>query len=596
MVDLAKRRSEVSGLGNVSFQLGDISDIPFPVASFDVIVSNCVINLCADKQRVWQEIARCLKATGRAVIADTVLTHDLPLEVKQSELAFSCCVSGAAQRSDYLEMIRYAGFSDVHVVSEYNISDEYLEPLYESSGIPASDIAPVRSLTIQARLRQKSVHGRDPLVLMLGGIPSGFDAAASIKRQVILLGPKKPGDRPLGNLRFYQHDIRSAQDVIARLRSDIGVDISCIEAVVSLEEYFLPLCSAISLELGLTPAMPKDTAEIGLHKVRMREVFAIARVPGPKYGVARTADEAESIAARLGLKVVVKPDNDSNSRFVALCETGNDVRSAAQDILDAKFNLVGQPLSRVVLVEEYVPGDEFSLDVVMLAGDIVFAAACRKKFGPPPYFIEIGHVYPAGLASDEYSALLKASAASLRAAGVRSGAAHIEARIKDGRCRIIEINLRPPGGRMAEMILNATGVDLRRVHLQVLAGSEVDCLEQIRALGAVYHCITVPAPSRLHYDGADIQLTGTDVLPIIELDVRSGDAVFPVAHPLGRIAGRIVAYGSTVRNAEYIAEQIQEQLKLRLEPLSQREISDLVEADRVRGTLSRSGCWGQGCC
>jgi len=257
--------------------------------------------------------------------------------------------------------------------------------------------------------------------------------------------------------------------------------------------------------------------------------------------------------------------------------------------------LVGQSLSPLVLVEEYLDGPEFSLDVILLEGDLVFAAACRKKVGPPPYFIEVGHVYPAGLSMPQYAMLLRTAIAALRAISLGSGVAHMELRLHNDEFKVIEVNLRPPGGRMSEMLLTATGVDLRRVHLQIMSGVLVDPPTQTRALGAVYECITVEAPSRLYFNRNDIHVQDVVARPLVELDINSGDAVLPVGYPGGRIAGRIVAFGESISSTEKTIEEIKVGLRLYAEPIVGEKLSELILAAQVQEEAA-CGCWTRGCC
>ena len=113
MVQLARHNAESVGATNVRFRLGEIEDIPFADDTFDVIISNCVINLSTDKPQVFREAFRVLKPGGRLRVSDMVLTADLPAGERADLEAWAGCVAGALPVEEYLGHIRAAGFSDV---------------------------------------------------------------------------------------------------------------------------------------------------------------------------------------------------------------------------------------------------------------------------------------------------------------------------------------------------------------------------------------------------------------------------------------------------------------------------------------------------
>ena len=106
------------GYENVEFRLGEIESLPVEDSSVDVIISNCVINLSPDKEKVFQEAYRVLKPGGRITISDLVTYGELPGVVKRSFSAWAGCVGGALEKDRYLDAIVRAGFGDVRVLSE----------------------------------------------------------------------------------------------------------------------------------------------------------------------------------------------------------------------------------------------------------------------------------------------------------------------------------------------------------------------------------------------------------------------------------------------------------------------------------------------
>jgi len=115
MLELARHNAAEAGATNVEFHRGHIEDIPLPDASVDVIISNCVINLSADKPAVFAEMRRTLRPGGRIGISDVVAEDHLTPEQRGVVGGWSACIAGALSRSEYLDGLTTAGFTDVSV-------------------------------------------------------------------------------------------------------------------------------------------------------------------------------------------------------------------------------------------------------------------------------------------------------------------------------------------------------------------------------------------------------------------------------------------------------------------------------------------------
>src|SRR5207249_5597620 len=113
MLALARENQRKAGVENVEFLKGDIERIPLPDASVDVIISNCVINLAADKRRVLAEAFRVLKPGGRFAVSDVVVRGEIPGEVRRSMELWVGCVAGALEEIEYRRLLQEAGFEEI---------------------------------------------------------------------------------------------------------------------------------------------------------------------------------------------------------------------------------------------------------------------------------------------------------------------------------------------------------------------------------------------------------------------------------------------------------------------------------------------------
>jgi SAM-dependent methyltransferase len=125
MLEKARENARKGDFTNVEFRKGTIEDLPIDDESVDVIISNCVINLSPEKDRVFREAFRILRPGGRLMISDIVLERPLPPEMANDISAYTGCVAGASVRAEYFEQIERAGFRKVTIVREANVSGAY---------------------------------------------------------------------------------------------------------------------------------------------------------------------------------------------------------------------------------------------------------------------------------------------------------------------------------------------------------------------------------------------------------------------------------------------------------------------------------------
>lgn len=161
MLALARENQRQTGVTNVAFLKGEIENIPLPDNTVDVIISNCVINLSADKDRVLNEAFRVLKPGGRFAVSDVVVRGNVPEEVRRSILLWVGCIAGALEEREYLEKLKGAGFEDATVepTRVYNVEDA--RQFLTDAGVDVDAIAPqVNEKFFSAFVRATKPQGR----------------------------------------------------------------------------------------------------------------------------------------------------------------------------------------------------------------------------------------------------------------------------------------------------------------------------------------------------------------------------------------------------------------------------------------------------
>jgi arsenite methyltransferase len=158
MLALAHENRRKAGVENVEFLKGEIEQIPLPDNSVDVIISNCVINLSADKDRVLAEAYRVLKPGGRFAVSDIVVRGEVPAEIRRNVELWIGCVAGALEESEYRGKLARAGFEDISLEPTriYRASDA--QEFLAGAGLDAGAVAP----RIDGKFMSAFVRARKP--------------------------------------------------------------------------------------------------------------------------------------------------------------------------------------------------------------------------------------------------------------------------------------------------------------------------------------------------------------------------------------------------------------------------------------------------
>lgn len=245
-----------------------------------------------------------------------------------------------------------------------------------------------------------------------------------------------------------------------------------MNGVTTTSEFYVISAAESARRLGLPTTSPAALA-LCRDKGLMREALAAAGLSQPSYAVLDDPREVPAAVRSIGLPCVVKPPDASGSSDVLLCSTVNEAVKHATTILAATTNVRGQPTAGKVLVESYVDGPEFSVEMLMHDGVPTCLGTTRKHLTQPPHFVEQMHVFPADLPDPVASAVVELAAAALAKCGVRLGVVHVEVKLDGAVPVMVEINARPAGGMIPELIRLATGLDLVEQHLRCATGLPV---------------------------------------------------------------------------------------------------------------------------
>src|SRR5256886_6667785 len=143
MLSLARANQKKAGVENVEFLKGAIENIPLPANSVDVIISNCVINLSGDKDRVLREAFRVLKPGGRLAVSDVVVRGEVPADIRKSVELWVGCVAGALEEFEYRDKLFTAGFENIDIEPTRVYKVEEARDFLSSAGLDVAKVAPL---------------------------------------------------------------------------------------------------------------------------------------------------------------------------------------------------------------------------------------------------------------------------------------------------------------------------------------------------------------------------------------------------------------------------------------------------------------------
>ncbi|MFI5567376.1 ATP-grasp domain-containing protein [Streptomyces sp. NPDC051740] len=256
---------------------------------------------------------------------------------------------------------------------------------------------------------------------------------------------------------------------VERLHSVLGFD-----GVITSCDYYLPVVARTAARLGL-PGPAPEAVENACRKDATRRVLADAGVPGPRFAVHEEWAELARSAREIGYPLVVKPVDLCAGMYVRRVDDEEQLAAAVKALGEFPVNARGQRRAPVVLLEELLDGPEVSVETVSHAGAVHVIGVTDKSVGGAPAFIETGHMFPAALSSADTEAAEQTALGALKALGLTDGVvAHTEIKLTSAGPRVVEVNPRPAGNRITELIRHVTGLDLAAAFVDVSLGRAPD--------------------------------------------------------------------------------------------------------------------------
>jgi biotin carboxylase len=308
--------------------------------------------------------------------------------------------------------------------------------------------------------------------------------------------------------------------------------------VLTFSTFYVTIVAAVARRLGL-PALDPEAAANCHDKQRTRPCFARAGLPTPAFHL--VTSEAEAAAVDVRYPCVVKPVAESGSAGVLLVESPAARRAHYRELAKRTVNERGQRVFGEVLIESLLEGPEYSVETLTAGGVTHVLGITEKRLSTPPYFVELGHVFPAALADRDRQAIEHAVRAGLAAVGVDFGPAHTELRLTADGPVVIEINPRLAGGMIPELVRWATGIDVLAAILALARGAP-PALELTRHEVAAIRFVTAPRAGTLREVSGLAAARDLPSIREVRIDKPAGAAVRPATCATDRL-GHVIAAG-----------------------------------------------------
>ena len=349
-------------------------------------------------------------------------------------------------------------------------------------------------------------------------------------------------------------NITSEEDVlkVARKEHIDGVIHPCSEVSMNV-------MGRLNDELGLS-GISREQAIRATNKHLMREAFEKGNAPSPKSMLTENAEDAWiHLQNDFSSDGILKPSRNSGSRGIAKVSRGMDKK----DFIKAYDIALNESRDKSVLIEQFIEGPEFSIEIIVWNGIVNVLTVTDKKTTGAPHFVELGHNQPSCFSAEDVETLKMAAIAGVKALGVSNCACHAEAKLMDGKAYLMEIGARLGGDFIStELTHLSTGIDMVAAAINVALGIEPDLnpKEDPKGVCIRYFC---PKPGKL------VSISNTEILTnphvyLWEIYRKVGDIIPEVTSSLCR-SGHVIVTEETPQKAIVLAENLIHNVKMETE-------------------------------
>jgi S-sulfo-L-cysteine synthase (3-phospho-L-serine-dependent) len=332
------------------------------------------------------------------------------------------------------------------------------------------------------------------------------------------------------------------------------------DALIPATDYASANVSKVAEKLSVK-GVPYKAALCARNKNIARDVYAKHNVPSAKYAVVKTIDDAIIAAENIGYPLVLKPTNAASSQNVFFIKNKDDLAHYFKIITAFKISYMNFKVNEEYLLEEYLTGPEFSVEIFVDNGNTAFSEVTEKQTSLLPYFVETMHVFPTSIANEYKDQIIKVAKSALDAIGFDNGPAHVEVKLTQEGPKIIEVNGRPGGDNItSDLIINAYGVNIFKETVLKYLDEPLGLKKQVDQASAIAFICAEKDGVVNSIDGLNILKTHPNITRY-DISVAIKDTVKVPKSSDDRL-GFVIVTGDTPQKAKQFASEIISQIKL----------------------------------
>lgn len=337
-------------------------------------------------------------------------------------------------------------------------------------------------------------------------------------------------------------------DIIESILNETGY-LKEMDALIPAADYVTEVTAKVAKRLGVK-GVDVFAAEAARDKGIAKKMYSKYGIPTADYAIVSDLEMAKNEAKRLGYPLVLKPQNACGSQNVFMINTENELIEKFEEIRMFKYSYMDYEIKNTYLMEEFIDGQEFSVEIFIDKKKLVFSEVTEKRLGDLPYFVEIMHVLPSSVLIEKKPEIINVAYRAVLALGFDAGVFHVEVKFGEKGAKIIEVNGRPGGDNItSDLLINARGVNLYEALIKWYLGEVYNFDKKINRASAIAYIM----PTK---EGIVREISNIDEIKRMEGVKKVGyDLELPcyvdLAHDSdGRIGYVIIEEGNSIKAKE----------------------------------------------
>ena len=370
---------------------------------------------------------------------------------------------------------------------------------------------------------------------------------------------RKNGPYKITNEKVIYEDNLNVDKIIDKIKDFLSKHNYKNIGILPGNDFCVPIAFSIAEKLGLKSSNNHLTGLYSRNKDLMRKQLASHNIEQPKSQKFSSLEELKK--SSFDFPVVIKPSDMTGSSHVKLVYNKKELLDIANTIFSMKNNILGYVHNNIVLVEEFVEGPEFSIELFLEDGELIFSSVTEKQKGELPYFVETGHIVPSSITSDKQNELLiQAAYNASKAIEVMNGPVHAELVLtKDNIPKVIELTARIGGDNIMMLVKLATGVYLPELAIRQCLGEKIGKIDKKHNAAAIR--FITGKPGIITSFDSDVIMKCKNIVDSNLSNIAIGKQVDQITSSDDRL-GYIIAVGNSSKEAKSYAKLAEKKLNI----------------------------------